>query len=129
LDLEELTLELLFIPSTQVLTCLTGADPLLGFARVNVLVSSLVFWFAAVSSLGVLELGRLVSWIWDFQTRTGLTGELHRPDRCRGFSVEVIKSCRGDPVCLWWVSGDPALTGMTGVVSSCSSCLFRCVLE
>jgi hypothetical protein len=38
MDLEELTRGLLFIPSTQVLTDLTGADPLLGFARVCSLV-------------------------------------------------------------------------------------------
>ena len=49
-DLGELTRGLLFIPRAQVLTGLTGADPLLGFARVNVLVSSHASLFAAISS-------------------------------------------------------------------------------
>jgi hypothetical protein len=31
-----------------------------------------------------LELGRSVWWIWDFLAWTGLTGELHHPDRCSG---------------------------------------------
>jgi hypothetical protein len=44
-----------------------------------------------------LELRRLVSWIWGFQAKTGLTGELHRPDRCRGLSVEIVRSCPGVP--------------------------------
>jgi hypothetical protein len=47
LDLE-LTRGLLFIPSTQFLTSLTGTDPLFSFSQANVLVSSLVltlfFW-------------------------------------------------------------------------------------
>jgi hypothetical protein len=51
LDLEELTCGLLFISRAQVLTSLTNADHWLGFARMNVLVSSLVFRVVAVSSL------------------------------------------------------------------------------
>jgi hypothetical protein len=31
-----------------------------------------------------LELGRPVWWIWGFLASTGLTSELHRPDRCSG---------------------------------------------
>jgi hypothetical protein len=62
LDLEELTCGLLLIPSAQVLTGLTGADPWLGFSWVNVLVSSLVSEFAAISSFecfGAREVGHL----------------------------------------------------------------------
>jgi hypothetical protein len=41
-----------------------------------------------------------VWWIWDFLVLTDVTGELHRPDRCRGL--------------LWKFSDFPAETGLTG---------------
>jgi hypothetical protein len=42
----------------------------------------------------VLELRRLVSWNWGFQTQTYLTSELHRPNRCRGFQWKLPSPAR-----------------------------------
>jgi hypothetical protein len=52
------------------------------FARVNIWVSLLVCCVGAISSLGLFGglLACLV--IWGFLAMTGLTGVLHRPDRC-----------------------------------------------
>jgi hypothetical protein len=33
---------------------------------------------------------------WGFLTWTGLTGVLHRPDRCKDYSVEVASRDRSD---------------------------------
>jgi hypothetical protein len=69
LDLEELTRGLLFVPRAEGLTGLTSANPLLGFARVNVLVSSLVFKlvvcfeFVSAWSSEAWFLGFGVSWV------------------------------------------------------------------
>jgi hypothetical protein len=92
-----------------------------------------------------LELGRLGWHIWDFHAQTGLTGELHQPDWCRGFSVGIAKSCSGDPAQdRGWPGASPAAeSGRSNrdwsdwcrwpvspvLVSSCSSWFSRCVLE
>jgi hypothetical protein len=70
-----------------------------------------------------LELGRSVWWIWDFLAWTGLTGELHRPDWCRGLLWKFSDFARLLQQGLVW----PVL--LTSAVQWCSSCLFRCVLE
>jgi hypothetical protein len=79
----------LFIPSCPGYIGLTGAldrsdryNPWWVFARVNVWVSLLLSCVGAVSSLGQFG-GRLACLvIWGFLAVTGLTGVLHRLDRC-----------------------------------------------
>jgi hypothetical protein len=79
----------LFIPTCPGYTGLTGAldrsdrcNPWWVFARVNIWVSLLLSCVGAVSSLGQFG-GRLACLvIWGFLAVTGLTGVLHRPDRC-----------------------------------------------
>jgi hypothetical protein len=49
----------------------------------NIWVSSLSFCVAAVSSLGQFGARYACLVFWGFLAGTGLTGVLHRPDRCR----------------------------------------------
>jgi hypothetical protein len=79
----------LFILSCPGYTGLTGAldrydrcNPLWVFARVNIWLGLLLSCVGAVSCLGQFggQLACLV--IWGFLVVTGLTGVLHRPDRC-----------------------------------------------
>jgi hypothetical protein len=68
-----------------------------------------------------MELGRLVIWNWDFQAQSGLTGELHRPDRCRGFQWKLpspawVTRCVSGRCRVFRRRGqeDPTWTGLTG---------------
>jgi hypothetical protein len=106
----------LFIPSCPGYSGLTGAldrsnrcNPCWVFARVNVCVCLLLSRVAVVSNLGRsgAQLARLV--FWGFMAETGLTGVLHRSDRCGAFlrkSPSFTSRDRSDR----WV-----LTGRTGV--------------
>jgi hypothetical protein len=79
----------LFIPSCLGYTDLTGAfdrsdrcNPWWVFARVNVWVSLLLSCVGVVSSSGQFGGWLACLVIWGFLAMTGLTGVLHRPDRC-----------------------------------------------
>jgi hypothetical protein len=79
----------LFIPSCPGYTGLTGAldrsdrcKPWWVFARVNVWVCLLLSCVGAISSLGQFGVRFTCLVIWGFLAVTGLTGALHRPDRC-----------------------------------------------
>jgi hypothetical protein len=79
----------LFIPSYPGYTGLTGAldqsdrcNPCWVFARVNVWECSLLSCVGVVSSLGLFGGRYACLVIWGFLAVTGLTGVLHRPDRC-----------------------------------------------
>jgi hypothetical protein len=80
----------LFIPSCPGYTGLTGAldwsdrcNPYWDFARVNVLVCSLLSRGVAVSSLVSLVVGWSVWCLGGFQAVIGLTGVSHRSDQCK----------------------------------------------
>jgi hypothetical protein len=79
----------LFIPRSPGHTGLTGAshrsdrwNPYCVSARVNVWVCSLLSCVAAISSLGQFGAWLACLVFWSFLAETGLTGVLHRPDRC-----------------------------------------------
>jgi hypothetical protein len=103
-------LRVLFIPRSPSHTSLTGAShrsdrcvPYWVFARVNVWVCSLLSCVAAVSSLGWFEARLACLVFWGFQADTGLTGVLHRSDRCGSFmwkSPSFTSKDRSD----WWCS-------------------------
>jgi hypothetical protein len=95
----------LFIPSCPGYTGLTGAldrsdrcNPWWVFSLVNVWVCLLLFCVVAVSSLGLFGGRQAYLVFWGFLAVTGLTGVLHRPDRCGALSVEVAKFHQQGPV-------------------------------
>jgi hypothetical protein len=80
----------LFIPERPSLTGLTGATHRFDRCKVlwvlpwvNVLVSFMLSRVAIVSILGHFGARKVDLDYWGFLTSTGLTGVLHRPDRCR----------------------------------------------
>jgi hypothetical protein len=82
----------LFIPRSLGHTGLTGAphqsdrrNPYWVFAQVNVWVCSLLSCVAAVSSLGQFGARLACLVFWGFLAETGLTGVMHRSDRCGAF--------------------------------------------
>jgi hypothetical protein len=82
----------LFIPSCPGYTGLTDAlnrsdwcNSCWVFARVNVWVCLLLSCVAAVSSLGRFGARLACLVFWGFLAETGLTGVLHRSDRCGAF--------------------------------------------
>jgi hypothetical protein len=82
----------LFIPRSPGHTGLTGASHRSDqcnlywvFARVNVWVCSLLPCVAAISSLGRFGARLACLVFWGFLAKTGLTGVLHRSDRCGAF--------------------------------------------
>jgi hypothetical protein len=79
----------LFISSCPGYTCLTGAldqsdrcNPCWIFARLNVWVCSLLSCVATVSRLGLFGARYACLVFWGILAEIGLTGVLHRPDRC-----------------------------------------------
>jgi hypothetical protein len=79
----------LFIPRSPGHTGLTDAshrsdrcNPCWVFSRVNVWVCSLLSCVAAVSSFGRFGVRLACLVFWGFLAETGLTGVLHRSDRC-----------------------------------------------
>jgi hypothetical protein len=99
----------LFIPTNSGHTGLTSVShwsdqcrPLLGFARVNVWVSSLLSLVTAVSSLGLFGARYACLVFLGFLAWIGLTDVFHRPDRC-------LQVSSAGAVCT------VVLTGLTGV--------------
>jgi hypothetical protein len=95
----------LFIPTSSGHTGLTGAShrsdrckPLLGFSQVNVWLSSLLSRVSTVSSLGLFGARWACLVFWGFLAWTGLTGVLHLPDWCKGYSVEISRFHQQGPV-------------------------------
>jgi hypothetical protein len=100
----------LFISSCPGYTCLTGAldqsdrcNPCWVFARLNVWVCSLLSCVATVSRLGLFGARYACLVFWGILAEIGLTGVLHRPDRCEVIlwkSPGFTNRDRSD----WWCS-------------------------
>jgi hypothetical protein len=118
----------LFIPSCLGYTGLTGAldrsdrcNPCWDFARVNVCVCSLLSCVAAVTSLGRFGARLACLVFWGFLAQTGLTGVLHRFDRCGAFLWKSPSFTSRDRSDRWCSPVSPVL--VSGLEVWCSAAL------